>query len=166
MSDTIKRFLVSFSFLTLVWMLANDISVLQEWVAGAISAFIITLLFWKHTNVFSAVRFHPKAWIFSGVFVFVFLAALIRSSLDVARRVVRADLPIHPGIVRVKTRLRSPLGRIVLANSITLTPGTLTVETRDDDFFIHWIDVSSDDVEGATKEIVGKFEKYLEVIFG
>jgi multicomponent Na+:H+ antiporter subunit E len=68
--------------------------------------------------------------------------------------------------VKVKTSLHSKTGRLVLANSITLTPGTLTVETRDDYYYIHWIDVTTQDVEKASREIVSKFEKYLEVMFG
>lgn len=99
-------------------------------------------------------------------YVFVFLGELIKANLDVALRVINPSLPIKPGIVEVKTRLKSPIGRLVLANSITLTPGTLTVEIRDDSLFIHWIDVSSPDIEAATQEIVNKFEHYLEVIYG
>ena len=99
-------------------------------------------------------------------FLFVFLKELIKSNLDVAFRVINPSLPINPGIVEVKTKLKSPIGRLMLANSITLTPGTLTVETQDDSFFIHWIDVSSPDIEAATQEIANKFEKYLEVIYG
>jgi len=53
-----------------------------------------------------------------------------------------------------------------LANSITLTPGTLTVEMRNEYFYIHWIDVTKEDILGATEAIVSKFEKYLEVIYG
>jgi multicomponent Na+:H+ antiporter subunit E len=68
--------------------------------------------------------------------------------------------------VEVKTTLKSEFGRMLLANSITLTPGTLTVEVIGDSFFIHWIDVKEDTVEAASKEIVKKFEKYLEVIYG
>jgi multicomponent Na+:H+ antiporter subunit E len=86
--------------------------------------------------------------------------------LDVAKRVVSPNLPINPGIVKVKTKLTSRLGRMILANSITLTPGTLTVETDEDNFYIHWIDVTSEDIEEATRKIVRKFEKYLEVCFG
>jgi multicomponent Na+:H+ antiporter subunit E len=91
---------------------------------------------------------------------------LIKSNLDVARRIISPKLPINPGIVKVKTKLKSPLGRAILANSITLTPGTLTVEMRDQYFYIHWIDVSVSDINASTEAIVSKFEKYLEVIFG
>jgi multicomponent Na+:H+ antiporter subunit E len=86
--------------------------------------------------------------------------------LDVASRVIQPSLPLRPGIVEVKTSLKSPIGRLMLANSITLTPGTLTVETHDDSFFIHWIDVTAQDVETASQELVHKFERYLEIIYG
>jgi len=74
--------------------------------------------------------------------------------------------PIKPGIVEVETKLKSKLGRMILANSITLTPGTLTVKVENDIFFIHSINVEHSDIEGATKDIVAKFEKYLKVIYG
>jgi len=91
---------------------------------------------------------------------------LLKSNLDVAFRVIHLTIQINPGIVKVKTKLKSKLGRTILANSITLTPGTLTVETNGEDYYIHWINITSDDIKGATKQIVSKFEKYLEVIFG
>ena len=55
---------------------------------------------------------------------------------------------------------------MMLANSITLTPGTITVDIKDDTLYIHWIDVTSTDIEEATKNIVTLFEKYLEVMYG
>ena len=51
------------------------------------------------------------------------------------------SLPINPGIVEVKTRLTSKIGRLFPANSITLIPGTLTVHIKGDSLFIHWVDV-------------------------
>jgi multicomponent Na+:H+ antiporter subunit E len=102
----------------------------------------------------------------SMIYIFVFLKELIKSNLDVALRVINPSLPINPGIVEVKTKLKSPLGRLVLANSITLTPGTLTVEIKEDSLFIHWIDVSSPDIDAATQAIVQTFEQYLKVIYG
>ena len=52
----------------------------------------------------------------------------LAANLDLARRVLTPSLPIRPAMVLVSTSLRSDLGRLVLANSITLTPGTLTDE--------------------------------------
>jgi len=100
------------------------------------------------------------------LYFFYFLGALIKSNLDVAFRVLHPKLPIRPGIVKVKTKLTTPLGRLMLANSITLTPGTITVDTKGEDFYIHWIAVEEGDLEEKTKKIVSGFEKYLEVICG
>jgi len=84
----------------------------------------------------------------------------------VALRVLTPSLPINPGIVEVKTKLTTDIGKMLLANAITLTPGTLTVDILDDRMFIHWIDVTSTDINEATRAIVSKFEKYLEVMYG
>jgi multicomponent Na+:H+ antiporter subunit E len=83
-----------------------------------------------------------------------------------AYRVLSPSLPINPGIVEVKTKLKSKIGRVILADSITLTPGTFTLDLKDDSMFIHWVDVKSTDLEKSTQLIVNKFEKYLEVMYG
>lgn len=96
----------------------------------------------------------------------VFFWYMLAANLDVAYRVLHPRLPIHPGIVRVKTRLKSEAGRTVLANSITLTPGTMSVDIREDGtLYIHWINVQAGDIEGATRKIVAPFERILLRIF-
>jgi multicomponent Na+:H+ antiporter subunit E len=91
---------------------------------------------------------------------------VILANFDVVYRVIHPEMPIHPGIVKVKTNLKSPAGRTMLANSITLTPGTLTVDITDDGhLYIHWINVQAQDVEGATEHIVGRFERMIRRMF-
>jgi multicomponent Na+:H+ antiporter subunit E len=58
------------------------------------------------------------------------------------------------------------MGRLMLANSITLTPGTLTVEIKDECLYVHCVTVESTDTEQATTQISAGFESYLEVIYG
>jgi multicomponent Na+:H+ antiporter subunit E len=85
----------------------------------------------------------------------------------VAYRVLHPKLPIEPGIVKVKTSLSTLTGRVALANSITLTPGTLTVDLTDDGYlYVHWINVRAVDVEEATRKIVKRFEPILKEVFG
>lgn len=98
------------------------------------------------------------------MYLFIFLKELLKANIDVALRVINPALPINPGIVAVKTDLKSPLSKLILANSITLTPGTLTVDIKDDTLFIHWIDVRNKDIESVTKDISSKFEKILKEI--
>ena len=90
----------------------------------------------------------------------------MKANLDVVYRALHPQMPIHPGIVKIKTNLKSDSAITALANSITLTPGTLTVDVTEDGYlYIHWINVKSTDVEEASKLIAGKFEFFIERIF-
>jgi multicomponent Na+:H+ antiporter subunit E len=150
--------------LFIIWILLAGTD-WNELVAGAIAAVLLSLFFTSKVTMLGNLRFTPKSFFFLILYILVFLRELVKSTLDVAGRVISPRLPINPGIVKVHTRLKNPLSRLILANSITLTPGTMTVETRDDYFYIHWIDIRTDDIEATTKAIVSTFEKYLEVIF-
>jgi multicomponent Na+:H+ antiporter subunit E len=58
--------------------------------------------------------------------------------------------------------LRSSLGKLLLAHSITLTPGTLSIDLRDDRLLVHWIDSPPDtDTDRATRAIAESFEKHI-----
>jgi multicomponent Na+:H+ antiporter subunit E len=160
-----KQHILLFFSLIIVWISLAGIH-LQELVVGTVAALVITAVFGRSATIFADINLHPKGIFYFILYLFVFLWELIKANVDVARRVLSPSLPISPGIVKVKTKLKSQMGRTILANSITLTPGTLTVETRDDAYYIHWIDVRSDNIEDATNKIVHTFEKYLEVIFG
>ena len=93
----------------------------------------------------------------------------MKANLEVAYIVLHPDLPIRPGIVRVKTELKSESARTVLANSITLTPGTFTIDVKPEtgDMFIHWLTVEPDaeETDQATERIVRRFERLLKRIF-
>ena len=117
-------------------------------------------------RVYADIRWSPRVILTAFAFLGVFLWELVLANLNVARLVFSPRIRIRPGIVEIKTRLTSPMGRLALANAITLTPGTLVVDVRDDSLFIHWIVVSSEDPEAATRAIAGRFERYLEVIYG
>ena len=161
-----KNYIISALLIFSVWLLLNASLSQAVLVSGLCVALVTTLIFSAKHPVFKEMKLHPKAIIYFVIYFFVFTKELIMANLDVARRVISPSIPINPGIVEIKTNLKSKIGRLFLANSITLTPGTLTVDIKDDRLYIHWIDVTSSDVEVATKEIAGKFEKYLEVIYG
>jgi len=109
--------------------------------------------------------FNPRRWFFLLLYLPYFLFYCIKANLDVALRVLHPDVPIHPGIVKVTTTLKTPLAKTALANSITLTPGTLTVDIDGQDLYVHWINVSGRDVETRSKLICGVFEPMLRRIF-
>ena len=108
----------------------------------------------------------PRRMLWAGAFVAVFLWQVVLANLDVAYRILHPNLPIQPGIVKFRTALRSQAGRTLLANAITLTPGTLTVELTDDGWlFVHWLTVRGTDPEQTGARISGRLERILGRVF-
>jgi len=162
----IKNQLAIFFVLMIIWILINNTLDLEILGVGFILSLSLAFIFGRRTDVLDEFKFTPKAFFYTGVYLLVFFWDLVKSNLDVALRVLKPSLPINPGIVKTKTVLKSKMARMILTNSITLTPGTLTVDIEDDILYIHWIDVKSDDIDIATEKIVKKFEKILVKIYG
>jgi multicomponent Na+:H+ antiporter subunit E len=163
MTALFNRFLLASLLLTLTWILMAGNLHWQELLTGVLVAMAVAYL--------SLPRLHLLDGLLPNLglpwhllhYLLVFLRALIESNFDMARRVMSPSLPIHPAIIEVHTQLRSPLGRLLLANSITLTPGTLTVEVTEDCLRVHWIDSRSiEELESATRGIAERFERPLK----
>ena len=150
----------------LIWLTANGTLAQDIVIAGAVISTVIALIFAAFSEVYSVIRWSPKVIFYYLMYLCVFFIELVKANLNVLRLVFSPRIDIHPGIVEIKTTLKSPIGRLALANSITLTPGTLVVDIIDDSLFIHWINVSSSEPVTATEEISSRFEKYLKVIYG
>ena len=100
------------------------------------------------------------------IWVTVFAVELVRANLNMMRYVYSPRINIRPGIVRISIGLKSPIGRLALANTIALTPGSLVVDIEDDALFVHWLDVKTADQAEATGIIAGPFVEHLEKTFG
>ena len=94
-----------------------------------------------------------------------FLVELAKANIDVAKRALSPSLPVNPGIVKVPVDLKSEYGQSMLANSITLTPGTITMDIAEEEgqtyYYIHWIDVAETDPVAAGNAIKGTLEKWV-----
>jgi len=153
-------------WLLLTWPFANGKIDIQVVVAGLIASIIVAVLFYEILPKEHRVFISPVRIFWLLVYVPVFFYYVIKANLDVVYRALHPKMPIKPGIVKIKTILKTESGITALANSITLTPGTLTVDLTDDGFlYIHWINVKSDDVEQATEFIARRFEWFLKRIF-
>ena len=160
------RRLIYFVLGFLVWLLLTWSINPQIVIAGLIAAVIVALLFHEILPKEHHIFISPVRLFWFLVYVPVFFYYLLKANLDVVYRVLHPEMPIKPGIVKIKTELKSESGITALANSITLTPGTLTVDLTDDGFlYVHWINVKSDDTEQATKLIAQRFEWFLKKIF-
>ena len=163
---SVKARVVLLILIMLIWILLTYPFDTQEAIAGIAVALLILMMPLPGISVLGEIRWTPKAVMYGIGYIFYFLWQLIRANLDVAFRVLHPKLPINPGVVRVETHLKTRLGRLLLANSITLTPGTITMEADGADFYVHWIMVEGLHDKERTRKIVAGFEKYLEVICG
>ena len=155
-------FLVSLiAWLLLTWTIYYP-SILIGILISIIIGFWFADLFTQRPRYF----FQIKRFLYFLYYIPIFLYYCTLANLDVAYRVLHPYRPIEPGIVKVKTTLRSEVARVALANSITLTPGTMSVALTDDGYiYVHWIKVRSKDLEEATRMIVSRFEPILREVF-
>ena len=139
---------------------------LREVVVGLVVAVLLAWTMGDRTAERNTRWLEPKRYGWALAYLFVLAVSIVKANLEVAYRVLHPAMPIRPGIVRVKTRLRRPAARTILGNSITLCPGTLTLDIRKDGtMMVHWICVRSEDEEEAAREILGRFEWFIERIF-
>jgi multicomponent Na+:H+ antiporter subunit E len=133
-------------------------------IVGAVSSVICALFFGRIfvTNVYKLLQ--PRRYYWFIIYLFIFIWECLKANIDVAYRVLHPAMPIRPGIVKVKTTLKSDMAKMLLANSITMTPGTISVDIIDDYLYIHWIYIRSEDPEVYTPIITGAFEKYIKRI--
>ena len=92
----------------------------------------------------------------------------MKANVDMARRCFTGCTDINPGIVKVPVGLKSDYGQAALSNSITLTPGTITMDVAEQEgqtyYYIHWIDVTASGEE-AGEAIKGRLEKGLKGVW-
>ncbi len=111
---------------------------------------------------------NPVRWFtFIAYIIGPFFAGMAKANVDVAYRVITGK--INPGIVKISPDLKTDLGITMLANSITLTPGTLSVDIDEDknDLYIHWINVKKEALQKKPidcKFVCGKFPEWVRRI--
>ena len=141
-----------------LWMVLTSNVQIFNIVVGLAVSFSIALLY---TKLFTHKAFEFISPVWFMVYLYVLLKNLILSNLQISKRILSKDMNLSPAIVAVKTNLESDWRKLLLANSITLTPGTLTLDIKDDTLFIHVIEYN----EGSNKEDITKeFEDIIAKI--
>ena len=153
-----RRLLFWTVLLFVMWMILTANFQLFNILVGIAVSFSIALLYLK-LFTHKAFEFISPFWFM--VYLFVLLKNLIISNIQISKRVLSRDMKLSPAIVAVKTDLESDWKKLLLANSVTLTPGTLTLDIKDDILFIHVIEYH----EGTSKENITKeFEDIIAKI--
>jgi len=144
----------------MVWLMLSlkfDFVSLTLGLALSLSA---TALFGDILTVTPERALHPDRYFWFLYFIPIFLWEMVKANLDVAYRVLHPALPINPGLIKVKTDLKSDVALTMLGNALTLTPGHTTVEIKGGYLYLHCIDA-----EQPTQKIAQKFERIIARIF-
>ena len=123
-----------------LWVIFNGRITLEIIIFGVILSLLLDMFVKKflHLNL-TAAKFFKFLKIFPDVFFYavVLLVEIIRANLAITRLVLAPDLEVEPCLVKFNTPLKTEAARVVLANSITLTPGTITVSLEGNELLVH-----------------------------
>ncbi len=138
----------------------------EELVAGVALSLITAVLVGRLVSAVGAETrsgwLNPIRWALLAVYVVgPLFFRMAKANLDVAYRVITKR--INPGIVKVPSGLKTDFGTALLANSITLTPGTITLDVdKDRNLYVHWINVG--DKRPSPEQVYGTFSKWVRRI--
>jgi multicomponent Na+:H+ antiporter subunit E len=112
-----------------------------ELIVGAVFAVIAGALLRNRFIGKDLRMLNPKRWFIFLAYLFPFFFAMARANVDVAYRVITGR--INPAIVKINPKLKNDASLTFLANSITLTPGTLSVDVdqKTNELYVHWINI-------------------------
>lgn len=153
-------YLFYFIILWLLWLILAASASLSETLIGALSSLLV--LFWLRASLLTRSEIAPirgRKLLYVGRFFIVWLKDLVVSNIEVAKIVLSRTMPIAPGFHTMPQPLKSPLNQTILANAITLTPGTLTVDFDDASVLVHSLRLKDfEDLQTA------RFLRYLKAL--
>lgn len=145
----------------LIWIIFNgrltlEIAAFGAVIAGVMYAFICKFMNYSpRTDILMV-----KKLIYILQYVFILIKEIIKANYAVIKMIMSSRYVIEPAVVRFKADLKSNLARVALANSITLTPGTITVSLEGDEYVVHCLDKEL--AEGINSSVFVDLLKRLE----
>lgn len=157
------RAIATFISLWILWILFTGSLNGYELVVGGICSAFVAGISYELFSRNPGDMINPKKWAHLIAYFPAYVWAEIKAHLNVTYRILHPNLPLEPAIVKLPSTLESDVGITSLANSITMTPGTLSVDINEDksELFVHWISTESLDEEDVHDEIGEPFERFL-----
>lgn len=141
----------------------TDINI-TEILVGLVASLLVSMLSTLYLFKDISLKF-KKRGVFLGIvrFIPIYLLELIKANIDVAIKALSINMKVSPGIIKYKSDLKSDFGLYVLSNSITLTPGTITMDIDEEkdknNLYIHCIDL--EDKDSVIEDIKNKLENNI-----
>lgn len=129
-------FIILFGF----WIILNSSITMEIVLLGIVICILTEFFIYKNfkLSIKSEIKFIKKFPLIIK-YLIILVVEVYKANLDIIKLVLSKDPEIKPSLMYFKTDLRSKAARVALANSITLTPGTITVTMNDDELLIHAI---------------------------
>ena len=152
----------------LLWIIFNGRITLEIVIAGALISFMLDFFIRKvlrlsltFNTLIMAARILPDILLY----IVVLLVEIVRANIAITRLVLAPEISVEPCLVKFRTPLRTEAARVALANSITLTPGTITVSLDGNTLLVHALNRDiADGLEGSTFEkLLARMERILHV---
>ena len=161
-----KGFFWLWLLLTFVWIAISSSLAIESVATGTVISAAMAYVFTRKFEIWGGIRFSPQRLYHFILYTGVFLVELVRANINMMRYVYAPRIDVDPGVVTVKTGLKSPMGRLALANSISLTPGSLVLDISEEGLTVHCPDMRTIDANDPSRTIARPFEKHLEKSFG
>jgi multicomponent Na+:H+ antiporter subunit E len=150
-----------------IWMLLSWPPSVKNIISGILVAAFVTFMTGDMFRGTARPFKKPSRYLWFLIYAAVFLWECLKANIDVAYRVIHPALPIRPGTFKIKTSLKSSIGLTFLANSITLTPGTTTVDIDREHGFIYVHRLNIKEGQGVPERlpVADRFERILRKVF-
>jgi multicomponent Na+:H+ antiporter subunit E len=152
-----RRFFLVFSACLVLWLLLSGHFGALDFAMAMVASALVAFANRDIEGVSELLRWTPRLlaylpWLLKEIWL---------ANIQVVKLVLDPALPIDPVIVRAQTRFSSDIARTTLANSITLTPGTITLDIEGEDFLVHAITAG-----GGADVVAGGMARRVGRIFG
>ena len=155
------RLLLVHLVLALLWMLMWGAFDLQTFLAGLVVGYVLLALAGR---AIGGEKYPIKLWLLAR-FLAYFVKILVIANWQVAKLVLNRAMPIRPRLIRYDVAGLTPIQITTLANSITLTPGTLVVDVAPDDRFLYVHCINAPDRAQAVRELDELRDRLMTEVF-
>ena len=156
------KYIVVFIILFVNWVIWSGLFDAFHLSLGVISCLLVTLM---SSNLLFKRKEFKAGDLLEALRLIVYipwlLYQIILSNIHVAKIVLKPDMPIDPEVIRYKTKLKKDISIVTFANSIILTPGTITADIIDDELYVHCLDKKV-----AEDLMTGEMEDRVAHVFG
>lgn len=164
----LKNAIVPILMAFVVYIIFSGSFSIYDLITGMAIAVVVGVLFSEIlvTNASKSVNLIRLGYLIKYAFYYFFVAEVL-AHWDVIKRILNPKMPINPGIVRVPYEVSGDYAVASVAGSIINTPGTVVIDLNEEKklYYVHWIDVATQEPAKCRSAICESFEKYLSKVF-